>query len=282
MISASTFVRDYPEFSNANRYPQSAIVYWGAVANLLLANPRSASFWDQTPGGFIPPPSDPALSTVAGGALTASTDYVVLTYTTPYGETTQSEVGTITVADGYLLVVGSPIGLPGVSGWNLYAGTALGSYALQNTTPIAIGTSWTEPTTGILTAGTAPPGFNTSGSKSLLDVGVELFIAHNLALEVQATDAAALNAVPGTVAGPIVSRSAGGVSISYDSSSGVERDAGHWNMTTYGRRLANLMNIVGAVPIQIGIGFNPTGGMNGPGWAGPPPFIVGSPGSAVY
>lgn len=282
MITASTFVADYPEFGNPVRYPQSGINYWGALANLMLANPNSTNFWDTTPGGFVPPPLRLTLGSAAGGALAAATYFAAATYVTPQGETTASDVSQLAVATNNLMTATSPQNLPNVKGWNLYVGTVLGSYVLQNTTPMAIGTNWTEPTSGLLTTGNGPPQYNTSGPKALIDVGVELFVAHNLALEVQAQDAANLSAVPGTVAGPIVSRSANGVSVSYDSSSGVEVGAGHWNMTTYGRRLKRLFNIVGAVPIQIGVGIDPTGGMNGPGWSGPPPFIIGSPGSAIY
>jgi len=121
-----------------------------------------------------------------------------------------------------------------------------------------------------------------STPRTILDLGVELFVGHNLALEVQAADAAALRAVPGTVAGPISGRSAGGVSVNYDASSGIELKASHFNLTIYGRRFINLARMVGTIPLQIGVGADPTGGQNGPGWAGPPPFIVGSPGSAVY
>jgi Protein of unknown function (DUF4054) len=287
-ISVTSFVADYPEFANSQRYPFSAINYWGAVANLLLNNPNGMSLWDKTPGGFIPPPSAPGLSQAAGGALASVTAYAVVTFVTSVGETTQSAQSQIAIAADNLLTVASPTipsGIDGTStitGWNVYVGTAPGTYALQNTTPIAIGTNWTEPLTGLVTNAGSPPAYNTSGAKCLLDIGVELFIAHNLALEVQAQDAAAISAVPGTVGGPISSRSANGVSVSYDTSSGVEKDAGHWNLTTYGRRLVRLFDLVGMVPIQIGVGVDPTGGMNGPGWAGPPPFIIGSPGSAIY
>lgn len=281
-VSTASFVRDYREFSNRDRYPESAITYWGAVANLLLNNPRSASFWGSAPGGFLPPPSPPALGTTPGGTAPSTTIYVTTTYTTAMGETTESEVSYITAPANTLLVVNPPVQFGTASGWRIYAGTELGVYYLQTASPLPFNAPWTEPLTGILLEGTPPPEFNTSGSKTLVDVGVELFIAHNLALEAQANDAAALNAIPGTVGGAIVARSAGGVSISYDSTNGIELGSGHWNLTTYGRRLVHLFNIVGAVPIQVGIGFDPTGGMNGPGWAGPPPFIVGSPGSAVY
>jgi Protein of unknown function (DUF4054) len=280
-INFSSFVADYPEFANSVRFPPSAVNYWGAVANILLNSPRSRSLWDTTPGGFTPPPPAPVLGQTSGGIFAQSTCYVVTTYTTSMGETTASWISSLVVNSDNLLTVQSPPSLGFVTGWNVYVGTTVGDFSLQNTPPIAIGTNWTEPNTGIID-GASPPEYNTSGPKNLLDFGCELYIAHNLALERQASDAAEVEAVPGTVGGAIVSRTVNGVTISYDASSGIEKDAGHWNLTTYGRRLIRLMNIVGAVPIQIGVGTDPTGGMNGPGWSGPPPWIIGSPGSAIY
>lgn len=137
----------------------------------------------------------------------------------------------------------------------------------------------TQPSTGTSFWDNSPVG---DPPRSMLDVGTELFIAHNLALEAQAADAASINATPGTVGGSITARTVKGVNIIYDTSGGIEKDAGHWNLTVYGRRFKRLSNLVGAVPLQIGIGVDPTGGANGPGWAGPPPWIIGSPGSGIY
>jgi len=143
-------------------------------------------------------------------------------------------------------------------------------------TQTAYGTSFWDTTPGTYT----PPG--ASGPRSLQDHGIELFIAHNLALEVQASDASSVNATPGTVGGTISGRTVNGLTINYDPASGLEKDAGHWGLTIYGRRFLRLARLVGAVPLQIGIGCDPTGGMNGPGWAGPPPWLPGSPGSGIY
>lgn len=51
---------------------------------------------------------------------------------------------------------------PSVTGWNIYVGTSPGAETLQNNAPIATGTPWVEPTTGLV-AGAAPPGVNTAG-----------------------------------------------------------------------------------------------------------------------
>ena len=93
---------------------------------------------------------------------------------------------------------------------------------------------------------------------TILDVATELFVAHNLALEKQADDAARRGGTPGTSVGGVVSsKSVGGVSVSYDTSSGIDEGAGHWNLTTYGTRLYRLFQLFGSGPVQVGIGWDP-------------------------
>lgn len=98
-------------------------------------------------------------------------------------------------------------------------------------------------------AGSAAP---VAPAAAMLDVASELFVAHNLALEKQAGDAARRGGTPGTTIGPITSKSVGGVSASYDAASAQEEGAGHWNSTTYGTRLYRLMALFGAGPVQVG------------------------------
>jgi Protein of unknown function (DUF4054) len=103
---------------------------------------------------------------------------------------------------------------------------------------------------------------------TLYDIGTELFIAHNLALEAMNAKAAASGGVPGLSTGPVSSKGAGAVSISYDTSAGLVEDAGHWNLTTYGTRFIGMLRMLGAAPTQIGPhgNFIPN---DGPGWTGP-------------
>ena len=109
----------------------------------------------------------------------------------------------------------------------------------------------------------------TFGANTMFDVMVELFVAHNLALEEQAVNSANVGGVPGVGVGGIVSsKSVGGVSISYDTTSGIEENAGHWNLTTYGKRFMRFVRIFGAGPAQLGVGCDPNGYTNGPGWPG--------------
>lgn len=108
---------------------------------------------------------------------------------------------------------------------------------------------------------------------TLYDLGMEMFVAHNIVLERRAENAAANGAIPGSDSGPISSKSVGGVSVSFDTGAVSEEKGGHWNATTYGRRYYRLAKQVGMGPVQIGIGSQPpfsagawVGPYPGPGW----------------
>lgn len=111
---------------------------------------------------------------------------------------------------------------------------------------------------------------------ALLPHGLEMFTAHNIVLEKMATDTAAVGGWPGLAKGNISSESPGGVSLSYDSSVGLEEGAGHWNLTVYGQRLIRMAHNAGAGPIQVGAGNDNAGaigsgagGSNATAWSGP-------------
>lgn len=108
-------------------------------------------------------PMPPTLSQVAGGALAAQTCYVKITYVNPLGETVASSESSLAVAANSLLVVASPSTSATATGWNVYAANATGAEKLQNSFPIPIGQVWTEPPSGLSTAGGVPPAANTAG-----------------------------------------------------------------------------------------------------------------------
>ncbi len=115
--------------------------------------------------GFSPP-AVPMLSSAAGGTLAAATYYVKVTYVTASGETLPSSESSLAVAANNLLAVTSPVAPspPSAIGWNAYVAMVSGNEVLQNgATPIAIGTNWTEPTSGLVTGTKAPPAANTTG-----------------------------------------------------------------------------------------------------------------------
>ena len=107
------------------------------------------------------PPLAPALSAVSGGVLAASRVYVVITYVTAQGETAISGETNLALAADQLLTVASPLmDTQNLAvGWNVYVGTKSGQEILQNSSPLSIGTSWTEPVSGLISSGTAIPSF---------------------------------------------------------------------------------------------------------------------------
>lgn len=119
----------------------------------------------------LSPPSTPTLSSVSGGTIAATTYYVKITYLGGNGETTPSSEASLAVAADFVLVVDSPSSETGATGWNVYVSTASGTETLQNSTPIAIGTNWTEPTSGLVT-GSSVPSTNTASWGNIVGVGL--------------------------------------------------------------------------------------------------------------
>lgn len=132
---------------------------------------RDAYPWE-LPGGFMPlqlphypiagsrslaaaapPPSAPVLSAVGGGSVSAANYFVRFTYVTPTGETAASLESNLIVAASNLLMVAapSPDRLAQATGWNVYVGTESGQEIRQNVSPLALGQSWTLPTSGAFT-----------------------------------------------------------------------------------------------------------------------------------
>ena len=106
---------------------------------------------------------------------------------------------------------------------------------------------------------------------NMLDYATQLFMGHNLTVEAINLASSANGAPPGMSRGLISSESGAGVSVSFDTSSGIPLKAGHWALTTYGTRFLDLIRLRGTGPRQIGIGASPiyTGGA----WAGPPVWV---------
>lgn len=73
------------------------------------------------------------------------------------------------------------------------------------------------------------------------DLAVYLYMAHNLVLGAQEAKVAASGALPGDTLGPIASKSAGGLSVSYDTAMIAMEGAGPYNATSYGQRLWKLL-----------------------------------------
>lgn len=100
------------------------------------------------------------------------------------------------------------------------------------------------------------------------DFGRHLFAAHHLVLAYGDQAAAARQKLPGQFSGILTSKSADGISASYDASSVTEENGGHWNLTKYGLQYLRLSRMMGIGPIQVGA---PDSGVNvSMAWSGPP------------
>lgn len=109
----------------------------------------------------LPVPAAPVLSTATGTSAGTEIE-VVLTYTNPTGETTQSAVADITPTTAEQAVVASPQSYGNANGYHVYAGVVGGPYYLQDGgTATALGTTFTIPNP-LVTSGTQPPGSNTA------------------------------------------------------------------------------------------------------------------------
>lgn len=82
------------------------------------------------------------------------------------------------------------------------------------------------------------------------NLGLRLYVAHNLALERMSMIQASRGAAP-VGAGLPTSKSVGGVSISYSVDFGSETGGGNWNLTIYGSRFIRLLREAGSAPVQL-------------------------------
>lgn len=84
-----------------------------------------------------------------------------------------------------------------------------------------------------------------------LDIGLELFTAHNLSLAAGNQLAAMAGGAPGQVKGPVTSKSVDKVSVGYDSGAATLQDGGFFNLTTYGIQFLQFARMVGTGGIQL-------------------------------
>lgn len=111
-------------------------------------------------GQVTSPSTAPTLSTSASG--TTVTDYVVITLVDANGnETAASPEASIQSAATHQVTVTSPGATTNAVSYNVYAGTTSGAETLQAT--VAIGTNYTQPTSGWTTTGVRAPVANLTG-----------------------------------------------------------------------------------------------------------------------
>lgn len=105
----------------------------------------------------VPKAAAPTLSTVAGNAA-GSTFYVAVTWVNMSGqEGAPSDVATLSTSDGQQIVATVSGVPPNVGGWNVYAGTSPTTLSQQNSSSLAIISSWTM-TSGIISGAPLPAG----------------------------------------------------------------------------------------------------------------------------
>ena len=86
---------------------------------------------------------------------------------------------------------------------------------------------------------------------TMLNYGIELWVAHSLVLAAQAAEDSALGNTPGEVNGPTTAKGVDKVSVSYDAQSVSLENAGYWNLTRYGIRFLQIARMMGAGGIQL-------------------------------
>jgi hypothetical protein len=88
--------------------------------------------------------------------------------------------------------------------------------------------------------------------QNLWGYACNLYTAHELVLAQQNQKAAQAGGVPGTNSGgQATSKTVGGGTVQYDAISTTEKDAGYWNLSSYGKQLYRFIRLFGAGCIQL-------------------------------
>lgn len=87
--------------------------------------------------------------------------------------------------------------------------------------------------------------------KGTWQLGVSLYTAHELVLAAQNIKANQVGGSPGQQGGIASQKTVGSVTVQYDPQTSTNKDAGFWNLTTYGKQFYRLMRIFGTRPVQL-------------------------------
>jgi hypothetical protein len=82
-------------------------------------------------------------------------------------------------------------------------------------------------------------------------LGIQLYVAHEITLASGNLRTGGVGGAPGSQSGPTNSKTVGSVTASYDTQQTAEKDAGWWNLTTYGKQFIHLARIFGAGVSQV-------------------------------
>jgi hypothetical protein len=111
--------------------------------------------------------------------------------------------------------------------------------------------------------------------KTAIDLGAQLYTAHQISMQGLSTAEGGNGAPPGMTVGPISSKTVGELTIAYDTALGTNAEDGPWSNTRYGTMFVKLARQFGSGPIQTRPGFAPAGQFGGvffpmgPAWSGP-------------
>jgi len=81
--------------------------------------------------------------------------------------------------------------------------------------------------------------------------GIQLYTAHEITLAAQNVSSGNIGGTPGGQSGPVNSKTVGSVTAAYDTQQIAEKDAGWWNLTSYGRQFIHLARIFGSGAVQL-------------------------------
>lgn len=87
--------------------------------------------------------------------------------------------------------------------------------------------------------------------RSNADLGVNLYVAHEITLQAQSLATSAVGGIPGNQSGPVNTKTVGSVTVGYDTAQSAEKDGGWWNLTVYGKQFYRLARMYGVGAIQL-------------------------------
>lgn len=82
-------------------------------------------------------------------------------------------------------------------------------------------------------------------------LGVSLYTAHEITLATKNAQIAGFQGTPGTFGGIANTKTVGSGTIGFDASTTTEKDAGYWNLTTYGKKYIHLARMFGVGAVQL-------------------------------
>ena len=90
-----------------------------------------------------------------------------------------------------------------------------------------------------------PKLYNAVAFDQTADMATMLFVAHVMSMTRRDVQAAQRGGSPGQSSGPVQQKAVGAVSVSYDTISGTIKDAGWYNLSSYGIQFYQLLQLAG-------------------------------------